>query len=220
MEIQYRNSFIDLKPTKILAVARNYHEHAKEMGGAAPTEPKFFLKPPSSIIGNKGTIILPQQSKRVDHEVELAVVISQKCSKVSSQDALNFIMGYSIIIDVTARDLQNEAKKSGMPWTISKGFDTFTPIGPKIISANEIDPSNLNIWLKINGEFKQRGNTKDMIFSIDELISYISSIMTLEPMDIIATGTPEGVGPIAKGDLIEAGIDGIGALTLTTNYEK
>lgn len=220
MELKFGNQTMDFRPTKIIAVARNYHEHAKEMGSKILTEPRFFLKPPSSLIGDGGTIILPKESERVDHEVELAVIIGKRCSKITSEDAGRYILGYSILIDVTARDLQADAKKNGMPWTISKGYDTFAPFGPRIVPAVGIDPGNLSIRLKINGETRQQGNTRDMIFSVSELISYISHIMTLEPMDIIATGTPEGVGPINDNDTIEAWIDGIGTLKINTKRES
>lgn len=214
MKIIFNHKQIDFKPTKIIAVAKNYHAHAKEMGGSAPTEPKFFLKPPSSLIGNEGAIILPHQSRRVDYEVELAVVISKSCKNIRELDAKNYIMGYSIIIDVTARDIQDAAKKDGMPWAIAKGFDTFAPFGPQIVEPTKLNPSGLDIWLKQNGVLKQKGSTKNMIFNVYQLISYVSQIMTLEPMDIIATGTPEGVGPVSSGDIIEAGIDGIGAMKI------
>jgi 2-keto-4-pentenoate hydratase/2-oxohepta-3-ene-1,7-dioic acid hydratase in catechol pathway len=164
-------------------------------------------------------VILPRVSKRVDHEIELAVIMKTRCRKISSQNALKNILGYTVIVDITARDIQSKAKKQGMPWTIAKGFDTFAPIGPKIVPANQINPNNLDIWLKVNGEYKQQSNTKNMIFSVEELISFISKIMTLETMDIIATGTPEGIGPIKHGDTIEAGIQGIGILKFSAEQE-
>jgi 2-keto-4-pentenoate hydratase/2-oxohepta-3-ene-1,7-dioic acid hydratase in catechol pathway len=219
MMLKYENTKIDLVPTKIVAVARNYRAHAEEMGSPVPEIPTLFLKPPSSLIGDSDVIVLPAVSQRVDHEVELAVIMKDRCKKVSADKALEFVMGYSVFIDVTARDLQAEAKKKGLSWAVSKGFDTFAPIGPKIVPKEEIDPYGLDIWLKINGVFKQNGNTRDMLFPVDELISHISQVMTLEPMDIIATGTPEGIGPITDGDIIEAGIEGIGVLTATAQSE-
>lgn len=217
--LKYENAKIDLVPTKIVAVARNYRAHAEEMGSPVPEIPTLFLKPPSSLIGDSDVIILPAVSQRVDHEVELAVIMKDRCKKASADKALEFVMGYSVFIDVTARDLQAEAKKKGLSWAVSKGFDTFAPIGPKIVPKEEIDPYDLDIWLKVNGVYKQNGNTRDMLFPVDELISHISQVMTLEPMDIIATGTPEGVGPITDGDVIEAGIEGIGVLTVTAQSE-
>ncbi len=215
MQIEYNGQTIDLVPTKIIAVARNYRAHAAEMAAAAPEEPKFFLKPPSSLLPHQGIVRLPGVSARVDWEVELAVVIKDRIRDVAAADALGHVLGYSVIVDITARDIQNEAKKTGMPWAIAKGFDTFAPLGPRIVPADRLSPDNLPIWLKQNGGFKQQGNTQAMIHSVPHLIAYISSIMTLEPMDIIATGTPEGIGPMKHGDLIEAGIDGIGTLSFT-----
>jgi 2-keto-4-pentenoate hydratase/2-oxohepta-3-ene-1,7-dioic acid hydratase in catechol pathway len=135
-----------------------------------------------------------------------------KASKVAPECAKDNVLGFTVLVDVTARDIQARAKQKGMPWTISKGFDTFAPIGPSIVSVDTIDVKNLNIWLKVNREYKQRGNTNQMIFSVEQLVSCISHIMTLEPMDIIATGTPSGVGPMQDGDVVEAGIEHIGVL--------
>lgn len=203
---------VNIKPSKIVAVGRNYLAHAEEMGSSVPEKPVLFLKPPSAIIGPNSTIILPSQSRRVEHEVELAVIIGKKAKNVEIDSVMNYVYGYTIILDITARDLQAEAKKKGLPWSVSKGFDTFAPIGPRIVPRDDIDPSSLHIWLKVNGELRQDGNTKDMIFSVPFLVSYISKIMTLKPGDIIATGTPAGVGPLENGDFVEAGIDGIGTL--------
>jgi len=219
MIIEFNGTSMDLIPTKIVAVARNYRAHAQEMESPVPEKPTIFLKPPSSLVGDKSIVVLPKVSQRVDHEVELAVIMKTRCKNVSAEQAYQHIMGYTICIDVTARDIQAEAKKKGLSWTISKGFDTFAPTGPKIVSQDSIDPHNADIWLKINRNYKQQGNTRNMIFSVGELISYISEIMTLEPMDIIATGTPEGVGPLKDKDVIEAGIQGIGVLTVTAHQE-
>lgn len=215
MIIEFSHSQMDLIPTKIIALARNYTAHAEEMGGAVPQEPTLFLKPPSSLIGNGGVVILPSVSQRVDYEVELAVIMKTQCSHVSSDQALNHVLGYSILVDVTARDIQAEAKKKGISWAKAKGFDTFAPLGPKIVPSDALDPHECDIWLQVNGDVKQKGNTRDMIFPVETLIAHISTIMTLSPMDIIATGTPEGVGPMQDGDTIEAGIEGIGTLTFT-----
>ncbi|MBU6998071.1 MAG: fumarylacetoacetate hydrolase family protein [Theionarchaea archaeon] len=220
MMLEYKNAQVDLAPTKIVAVARNYRAHAEEMGSPVPEIPTIFLKPPSSLIGDDGVIVLPAASQRVDHEVELAVVMKDRCKNVSAREALDFVMGYTVFIDVTARDLQAEARKKGLSWAVSKGFDTFAPIGPKIVAKDEIDPHSLDIWLKINGVYRQNGTTQDMLFPVDELISHITGIMTLEPMDIIATGTPEGVGPMVEGDVVEAGIEGIGVLTAAVQRDR
>ena len=210
----------ELKPTKIVGVARNYQVHAEEMKAESPKEPNFFLKPPSSLLAKNGEVILPKASARVDHEVELAVIMKTKTKKVKPENVKEKILGYTILVDVTARDIQASAKEKGMPWTIAKGFDTFAPIGPRIVPVDEVDFGNLDIWLKVNGVYKQRGNTSQMIFSVEELVSFISNIMTLEPMDVIATGTPSGVGPMNDGDVVEAGIAGIGMLRFRAVRER
>jgi len=202
----------DLRPTKIVAVARNYKAHAEEMNVDLPKEPSLFLKPPSSLLANGGEVLLPQSSARIDHEVELAVVMKSRAKRITTEYVKENVLGYTILVDITARDIQAEAKKSGMPWTVAKGYDTFAPIGPRIVPVDEIDEKNLDIWLKINGVYKQRGNTNQMIFTVEEIVSHISHIMTLEPLDVIATGTPSGVGPMHDGDTIEAGIENIGTL--------
>jgi 2-keto-4-pentenoate hydratase/2-oxohepta-3-ene-1,7-dioic acid hydratase in catechol pathway len=219
MIIEYKNSNMDLVPTKIIALARNYSAHAAEMKSNIPDEPTIFLKPPSSLIADGGVVILPAVSQRVDYEVELAVIMKTQCSHVSVEQALHHVLGYSVLIDVTARDIQAEAKKKGISWAVAKGFDTFAPLGPRIIPSPSLDPHVCDIWLKLNGEIKQQGNSRDMIFPVETLISHISRIMTLEPMDIIATGTPEGVGPLKDGDTIQAGIEGIGTLNIHVQGE-
>lgn len=206
------NGEAEIKPTKIVCVGRNYASHANEMKSEIPKEPVLFLKPPSAIIGPDSEIIIPEMSKRVEHEVELGVIIGKRAKNVSMEEAKEHIYGYTVFLDITARDLQNKAKRKGLPWSVSKGFDTFAPLGPRIALAEELNPDELEIWLKVNGELRQRGNTRNMLFSVGFLISYISRIMTLEPGDIIATGTPSGVGEIKDGDVIEAYIDGIGTL--------
>ncbi len=209
--LEFGDETLEIKPSKIVCLGRNYAEHAKEMKSEIPSRPVIFLKPPSALIGPDETIILPKDSKNVHHEVELAVIISQKAKNVKIEKAMDYVLGYTILLDITARDLQDEAKKKGLPWSVSKGYDTFAPIGPRVVDG-KIDPYNLEIGLKVNGEIRQKGNTAQMIFKIPEIISYISSIMTLEPGDIIATGTPSGVGRIENGDIIEAWIEGIGML--------
>ncbi len=185
-----------------------------------PDDPKIFLKPPSSLIGNDGVVVIPRASKQVDYEVELAAIIKESCWKVSKEEALDYVLGFTVFNDVTARDIQAREMKEGMPWDIAKGFNTFAPIGPEIITVEDVNCRNLNIYLKLNGEMKQNSNTENMIFSVEDLIVYLSNIMTLEPMDIIATGTPEGVGPMKAGDVIESGIDGIGVLKFSVEAEE
>jgi 2-keto-4-pentenoate hydratase/2-oxohepta-3-ene-1,7-dioic acid hydratase in catechol pathway len=211
---------IELKPTKILAVAKNYKKHIDELELSMPSDPKIFLKPPSSLIGNDGVVIIPKASKQVDYEVELAAIIKEECWKVPKGETLDYVLGFTVFNDITARDIQAREMKEGMPWDIAKGFNTFAPIGPEIIPVEALDCSNLNIWLKVNGEMRQNSNTKNMIFSVEDLISYLSNIMTLEPLDIIATGTPEGVGSIKAGDFVESGIEGLGILKFTVEDEE
>jgi len=194
------------RPTKIVAVGLNYKAHAEEMGKPLPEEPLLFLKPSTAVIANKMRIILPTMSQRVDYEGELAVVIGKKCRKVSPEEAKEYILGYSCFNDVTARDLQQK----DVQYTRAKSFDTFAPYGPWI--ATDVDPIGLKITTRVNGEVKQEGNTEDMIFSPFELVSFISQIMTLLPGDVIATGTPPGVGPLSEGDRVEVEIEGIGTL--------
>jgi 2-keto-4-pentenoate hydratase/2-oxohepta-3-ene-1,7-dioic acid hydratase in catechol pathway len=185
-----------------------------------PEDPKIFLKPPSALIGNDGVVVIPKASKKVDYEVELAAIIKEQCWKVSKEEALDYVLGFTVFNDVTARDIQAREMKEGMPWDIAKGFNTFAPLGPQIIPKEEVDCHNLNLWLKLNGEIKQDSNTRNMIFSVEHLIWYLSNIMTLEPMDIIATGTPEGVGQMKAGDIVESGIEGIGILKFAVEAEK
>ena len=196
-------------PPKIICVGRNYKDHAAELGHDVPKEPLLFFKPPSAIIGPGDAIVLPTISERVDYEGELAVIIKKTCRKLRDiDDAKPYIFGYTILNDVTARDLQ----KSDNQWARAKGFDTFCPVGP--ILTDEIDPwAGVQLETRVNGELRQSGNTKDMIFSIDRLIRYISRIMTLYPFDMIATGTPAGVAPLKAHDVVEVKINGIGVLS-------
>ena len=212
IRLPFRDGFYEVKPSKIICLGRNYAEHAKELGHEIPKEPVIFLKPPSALIGPEETIILPRKSQRVDHEVELAVIIGKKGKNIPRTKAMDHVLGYTILMDLTARDIQWEAKEKGLPWTVAKGFDTFAPIGPRVVDKRELDINDLEIGLKVNGEVRQLSKTSKMIFKIDEIIEYVSSIMTLEKGDIIATGTPEGVGPLRHGDFVEAWIEGIGVL--------
>lgn len=193
-------------PTKIVAVGRNYAEHAAEMQSQVPTEPLIFLKPPSAVIGPGAAIVYPPISQRVDYEAELAVVIGRRAKNVPANEALNFVLGYTCGNDVTARDLQ---RKDGQ-WTRSKSFDTFCPLGPWIVTG--LDANDLAIESRVNGAVKQRSRTSQMIFSIAELIRHITQVMTLEPGDVILTGTPAGIGPLQPGDRVEVEIEGIGVL--------
>lgn len=220
ISISYKTEDIVLNPSKLVCVAKNYRAHAREMRETVPAEPQIFLKPPSALIGDNSVVVLPEMSKHVDHEVELAVVMKSRCSRISAAAALSYVFGYTVTVDITARDIQTEAKRKGMPWTIAKGFDTFAPVGPRIVPAESIDPGNLPIWLTVNGEKRQQSTTKHMIHTVAHIISFVSYIMTFEPFDIICTGTPEGVGPLCDGDSVEAGIDGIGILRFRVKQES
>jgi len=194
-------------PTKIVALGLNYRDHAEEVKMPIPKEPLLFMKPSTSVIGPGEGIIHPKMSKRVDYEAELAVVIGKVAKKVSEEKASDYILGYTCLNDVTARDLQ---PKEGQ-WTTSKGFDTFCPIGPWIMT--DIDPHHLDVASFLNGERRQHSNTKNLIFGPHQLVSFISRVMTLLPGDVIATGTPSGIGPMTIGDKIEVVIEGIGTLS-------
>ena len=196
-------------PSKIVCVGRNYRDHAKELGNEVPTEPLLFFKPPSSLLAHKGTVLMPPQAERVDFEGELALVIGKRASKVQAgADWPNYLRGYTIANDVTARDLQ---KKDGQ-WTRAKGFDTFCAVGPMVSSEVDLD-KGLTVETRVNGELKQHGSTQDFIFSIPELLAYITAAITLEPGDLLLTGTPAGVGPLKAGDRVDVAIDGLGVLS-------
>jgi len=208
-----------INPSKIICIGTNYMDHIEETGLDVPREPVLFPKTLNCLISNNDPIIYPKflynQSKynRVDYEVELAFIIKDRCKYVPKEDVYNHILGYTVFNDITARKMQAKDIVSKLPWFRSKSFDTFGPIGPRIVDTDEIkDPHNLNINLKLNGEIKQSSNTKHLLFKIPELLEYISTILTLEPGDIIATGTPSGIGAMQPGDLIEATIEKIGTL--------
>jgi 2-keto-4-pentenoate hydratase/2-oxohepta-3-ene-1,7-dioic acid hydratase in catechol pathway len=195
-----------VRPEKIICVGRNYADHAREHDAEVPEVPLLFLKPPSAVIGPDQPIILPPQSNRVEHEAELAVVISRQGRWISTQEAMDYVFGYTIANDVTARDLQ---WRDGQ-WTRGKGFDTFCPLGPWI--ETEFDAADALITCHVNGEMRQMASTRDMVFSIQKLIAFASSVMTLQPGDILMTGTPAGVGQLNHGDVVEISIEGIGIL--------
>lgn len=197
-------------PTKIVAVGLNYRDHAQEMSLVPPKEPIIFLKPASSIVGPGDSIVYPARSSRVDFEAELGVVISKKCRNVPADRARDVVFGYTCINDVTARDLQTIDGQ----WTRAKSFDTFAPLGPWIVTDIE-DPHGLAITSRLNGQVRQESSTANLIFSVFDLIEFISSVMTLEQWDVIATGTPAGIGPMNRGDEIQVAIEGIGTLTNT-----
>lgn len=194
-------------PEKIVCVGLNYRDHAEELNLDLPEEPIIFLKPPTALLGPDKLIKYPESSEQVDYEAELAVIIKDEIKNISAAKAKQHILGYTCFNDVTARDLQNQDKQ----WTRAKSFDTFAPLGPKIVT--DINPNDLDIKLLLNGEVKQRSNTSQMIFAIPEVISFISQVMTLRPGDVIATGTPPGIGEMKNGDQVTVEIENIGRLT-------
>jgi 2-keto-4-pentenoate hydratase/2-oxohepta-3-ene-1,7-dioic acid hydratase in catechol pathway len=187
-------------PTKIVCVGRNYAAHARELGNDSPVEPLLFLKPPSSLIGPGDAVVLPPESTRVEHEAELGVVIGRRARHVSKERAKEYVFGFTCVCDVTARDLQ----RTDGQWTRAKGFDTFCPVGPFI--ETDFDPGSARIVCRVNGEVRQDASTAQMIFDVPTLVAYVSRVMTLEPGDLLVTGTPEGVGPLAAGDALEVEI--------------
>jgi 2-keto-4-pentenoate hydratase/2-oxohepta-3-ene-1,7-dioic acid hydratase in catechol pathway len=191
------------RPGKIVCIGRNYREHAKELGNEVPAEPMFFLKPSSSIISSRQSIMLPEQSVQVEFEGEIVVVIGSVLSRASESEAERGIAGVIAVNDVTARDLQRKDSQ----WTRAKGFDTFCPVGS--VSAGAYDLGNLTVVTRVNGVERQRASSAEMVFSIGKLLSYVSHVMTLEPGDIVATGTPSGVAPLAAGDIVEVEILGL-----------
>jgi len=209
-EDYYRLSEVRLlspcQPSKVVCLGLNYLSHAKEANMPLPEVPLIFLKPPTAVIGHEDNIIYPDMSKRVDYEGELGVIIKKKTWRVTAEEALDHVLGYTCFNDVTARDLQ----ASDGQWTRAKGFDTFAAIGPCI--ETELDAGNAGIETYLNGELKQRGNTNDLIYSVPEVISFISNVMTLMAGDIVATGTPSGIGPMQAGDTVEVKIESIGTL--------
>jgi 2-keto-4-pentenoate hydratase/2-oxohepta-3-ene-1,7-dioic acid hydratase in catechol pathway len=196
-----------VEPTKIVCVGRNYAAHAAELGNELPKEPLIFLKPPSAILAPGETVVLPPQSQRVEHEGELALIVGRRCSHLKeSDDALSYLLGYSCLNDVTARDLQ----KSDVQFTRAKGFDTFCPVGPHI--ETQLNPSDVLVETRVNGTLRQSGRTSLMVYPVAFLVRWISNVMTLYPGDLIATGTPAGVGPLLSGDVVEVSVDGVGVL--------
>ena len=207
MELLLPTRRISVQPGKLVCVGRNYARHAREMNAEPPAEPILFLKPASALVGHGGKVVLPKASEEVHHELELVVAIGRGGKYIPVGEALDYVDGYALGLDMTARDLQTRAKQRGEPWSIAKGFDTFAPLG-SLVSARELgDPQKVSLRLEVNGEVRQDGFTGDMLFSVRELIAYISTVFTLMPGDLLFTGTPEGVGPVRDGDVLEASGD-------------
>ena len=198
-----------LRPSKIVCVGRNYRAHAAELGNEVPARPLLFLKPPSAVIGDGEPIVLPEASQRVEHEGEIGVVIGSRLGRGDAAAARAAIAGITCVNDVTARDLQHADGQ----WTRAKGFDTFCPVGPRLLEVGpDFDLRGLEVRCRVNGAERQHGRSADLVFGIAELVAYISQVMTLEPGDLVATGTPAGVGPLADGDVVEVEIGGVGVL--------
>ncbi|XP_064172310.1 acylpyruvase FAHD1, mitochondrial [Anguilla rostrata] len=198
---------------KIICVGRNYADHAKELKNAVPTEPVLFLKPPSAYVKEGSPILVPHYSSNLHHEVELGVVIGKGGTAIPRTSAMDHVAGYALCLDMTARDIQDECKSKGLPWTLAKAFNTSCPVSEFVPKEKIPDPGNVRIWLKVNDQLRQDGSTSQMIFSIPFLISYISEIITLEEGDLILTGTPKGVSNVQEHDELQAGIEDIVSMT-------
>lgn len=197
-----------LNPTKIICVGKNYAKHAAEMGGEVPAEPLIFMKPPSALLDSGASIVMPSQSERVDYEGEIGIIIGRRATKVSQADAWSYVESILPLNDVTARDLQAKDNQ----WTRAKGFDSFCTVGTPVPVA-DVDLDALGVTTRVNGEVRQEGDASDMVFDIPTIIEYISNVMTLEPGDLIATGTPEGIGPLQAGDVVEVEVRGVGKVS-------
>ena len=217
MKITHPTTGASLPIGKLLCIGRNYADHAAEMERDVPDEPMVFLKPATAVVRSGGTVRLPPQSQNVHHEIELVAVIGTEGRNLSAATALDHVAGYAVGLDMTARDLQDEAKAQRHPWSVAKGFDTFAPLGP-LVSAEAVgDPQALTLRLRRNGVTQQEASTEDMIFSVAELVAYCSQIFTLTPGDLLYTGTPSGVGPVDDGDTLEATATGIEPLTVSVS---
>lgn len=203
-----------LRPGKLLCIGRNYAEHAAEMKSEVPDEPMVFLKPSTALVRDEGTVVLPPQSEEVHHEVELVAVIGPGGKNIAEADALGHVTGYAAGLDMTARDLQRGAKERRHPWSVAKGFDTFAPLGPIAPPQEVPGVQEAAVRLLVNGETRQDGHTRHMIFSVAQLVAYCSRVFTLEAGDLIYTGTPEGVGPVEDGDQLEARVEGLPPLRM------
>jgi len=213
--VSYVGSATLIHVGKIMCLGRNYREHAKEMQAEVPTEPVVFLKPSTALLADGGVIRLPSFSRDVHHEVEIVVLISEGGREIPREKAFDHVGGYAIGLDLTARDVQSAAKKKGLPWAISKGFDTSAPVSQFVPRTRVSDPGQLQFSLSVNGATRQRGSAADMIFPVDAVVAYLSTVFTLEPGDLIFTGTPEGVAAIAPRDRLEARLADLVSLTVT-----
>lgn len=208
-----------MRINNIFCVGQNYAEHAKEMGSAVASTPVIFLKPTSAVIENGQPIVLPAMSKSVHHEVELTILIGRYGRNIPKSEAMRYVAGYGVGLDMTMRDVQTDAKKAGMPWSTAKGFYTSAPLSSFVDASRVADPHNLELTLKVNGVIRQRTNTGKMNFKVDDLVSFLSTVFTIDEGDIIYTGTPEGVAQVAAGDILDAEIPGVGHITHTVIAE-
>ncbi len=209
----------EVRPGKILCIGRNYVAHVIEMGGREGDEPVVFLKPSTALVADGGEVVIPRQSTDVHHEVELVAVVGTAGKDIAQADALGHVAAYAVGLDMTARDLQAEAKAGGKPWSVAKGFDTFAPLGPLVDASDVADPQALEVSLAIDGEVRQHGSTSHMAFSVARIVSFLSSAFTLEPGDLIYTGTPEGVGPVRAGETLVATVTGFPSLAVTVRSQ-
>jgi 2-keto-4-pentenoate hydratase/2-oxohepta-3-ene-1,7-dioic acid hydratase in catechol pathway len=213
--IRFRGSSELIRVGKILCVGRNYESHAREMNTKVPEEPMVFLKPPTALVQDGESVMIPKISSDLHHEVEMVLLFGKRGRDIGEAEAMKYIAGYGVGLDMTLRDVQAEAKKKGLPWTVAKGFDTSAPVSEFVRAKDVPDPHCLNITLKVNGQLRQSANTRNMIFRIGDIIAFISSIFTLEPGDLIFTGTPEGVGSVVAGDQLEAELETVGKLRVS-----
>ncbi|MBC8145004.1 MAG: fumarylacetoacetate hydrolase family protein [bacterium] len=204
---------------KMLCVGKNYEKHAREMGSGVPADPVIFMKPATALVRSGGVVQIPRVSNEMHHELELVVVIGSTARDVSEADAMDCVLGYAVGLDMTLRDLQSTAKTRGEPWTIAKGFDTSAPISEVVAREMVPDPHALALRLTVNGEVRQQGSTRDMILTVPRILSYLSSIFTLERGDVVFTGTPEGVGQVIAGDRLFAEIEGLVAIEVTVSEQ-
>lgn len=218
--LTFAGSTRTLTAGKLICLGRNYVEHAKEMAAEVPTTPVLFLKPSTALIGPGETVLLPPFSSDLHHEVEMVVLIGREGKDIPEAEAMSYVAGYAVGLDMTLRDVQAEAKKKGLPWSVAKGFDTSAPVSPFADPSQVPDPHNLDITLTVNGAVRQHSNTGRMIFRLDRTIAYISTVFTLEPGDLIFTGTPEGVAQVKPGDTLTATLQHVGTLTVTIGQRR
>ncbi|EEC07809.1 fumarylacetoacetate hydrolase, putative [Ixodes scapularis] len=203
---------------KIICVGRNYRDHAIELGNEVPEKPLLFMKPPTAYVTEGNPIKIPRGCQELHHEVELGVVVGRRARDLNPDTALDVVGGYALALDMTARDVQRESQRRGLPWETAKGFDTACPVSAFMPREAVADPQALTLWCKVNGVERQRGSTSDMLFGVAAVLSHASGLFTLEPGDLVLTGTPKGVGPVQEGDVIEAGIEGL--ITMSFRVER